>query len=153
MGWSYGGYMTAWTVTQTDRFKGAVVGAGITETISMWGTQDIVQVFEAYFGGGPYEAGRWEVYQRSNPLAFVTNATTPTLIIHGANDPRVPPNQARPFFRALRANGVETKLVWLPRTGHGPREPGLQFETARNQKEWLDQWIRKRPDISASDEE
>ena len=144
MGWSYGGYMTAWTVTQTSRFKAAVAGAAITENIAMWGTQDIQHVFEAYFGGGPYEPGMWEVYQKSNPLAFIENATTPTMILHGENDPRVPPNQARIFYRGLLANGVQAKLVWLPRTGHGPREPGLRYETARHQKEWMDQWIRKR---------
>jgi dipeptidyl aminopeptidase/acylaminoacyl peptidase len=144
MGWSYGGFMTAWTVTQTSRFKAAVAGAAITENIAMWGTQDIQHVFEAYFGGGPYEPGMWEVYQKSNPLAFIENATTPTMILHGENDPRVPPNQARLFYRGLKANGVEAKLVWLPRTGHGPREPGLRYETARHQKEWMDQWIRKR---------
>ncbi|MDH5643123.1 MAG: S9 family peptidase [Gemmatimonadota bacterium] len=142
MGWSYGGYMTAWTVTQTDRFKAAVAGAAITENIAMWGTQDIVHVFEAYFGGGPYEPGQWEIYQRSNPLAFIERAVTPTLILHGQNDERVPPNQARIFYRALKANGVDTELVWLPRTGHGPREPGLRYETARRQKEWMDRWIR-----------
>jgi dipeptidyl aminopeptidase/acylaminoacyl peptidase len=145
MGWSYGGFMTAWTVTQTSRFKAAVAGAAITENIAMWGTQDIQHVFEAYFGGGPYEPGMWEIYQKSNPLAFIEQATTPTMVIHGANDPRVPPNQARIFYRALQANDVETKLVWLPRSGHGPSEPGLQYETARNQKEWMDLWIRQRP--------
>lgn len=145
MGWSYGGYMTAWTVTQTSRFRAAIAGAAITENIAMWGTQDIQHVFEAYFGGGPYEPGMWDVYQKSNPLAYVRQATTPTMIIHGENDPRVPPNQARIFYRALRANGVDTKLVWLPRSGHGPSEPGLQYETARNQKEWMDLWIRQRP--------
>lgn len=142
MGWSYGGFMTAWTVTQTSRFQAAVAGAAITENISMWGTQDIQHVFEAYFGAGPYEPGMMEVYQKSNPLAFIENATTPTMILHGANDPRVPPNQAMTFYRGLKANGVDTKLVWLPRTGHGPREPGLRYETARHQKEWMDQWIR-----------
>ena len=145
MGWSYGGFMTAWTVTQTSRFKAAIAGAAITENIAMWGTQDIQHVFEAYFGGGPYEPGMWDVYQKSNPLAFIEQATTPTMIIHGANDPRVPPNQARIFYRGLKANGVDSKLVWLPRSGHGPSEPGLQYETARNQKEWMDLWIRQRP--------
>ncbi|MGH7444264.1 MAG: prolyl oligopeptidase family serine peptidase [Longimicrobiales bacterium] len=142
MGWSYGGYMTAWTVTQTDRFKAAVNGAGITEPIAMWGTQDIIQVFEGYFGGDPYDDGRWQVYQASSPLAHVRNVTTPTLMIHGRNDARVPPNQAQIFFRSLRALGVPTELVWLPRSGHGPSEPGLQFETALRQKQWMDRWIR-----------
>jgi dipeptidyl aminopeptidase/acylaminoacyl peptidase len=136
--------MTAWTVSQTHRFKAAVAGAAITENIAMWGTQDIIHTFEAYFGGSPWEPGRWEKYQRSSPLAHLKNASTPTLIIHGRNDPRVPPNQAQIFYRALRALGVPAELVWLPRTGHGPSEPGLQFETARRQKEWMDRWIRKK---------
>ena len=151
MGWSYGGFMTAWTVTQTSRFKAAVAGAAITENIAMWGTQDIQHVFEAYFGAGPYEPGMWDVYQKSNPLAFIENATTPTMILHGENDPRVPPNQALIFYRGLKANGVETKLVWLPRTGHGPREPGLRYETARHQKEWMDRWIRMKLSVPITD--
>jgi dipeptidyl aminopeptidase/acylaminoacyl peptidase len=142
MGWSYGGYMTAWAVTQTDRFRAAIVGAGITENISMWGTQDIPHVFEAYFGGGPYEVDRWEVYTRSSPLEGIRNVTTPTLLIHGENDARVPPNQALIYFRALQALDIPTELLWLPRTGHGPSEPGLQYETVRAQKEWMDRWIR-----------
>ena len=146
MGWSYGGYMTAWTVTQTDRFKAAVNGAGITEPIAMWGTQDIIQVFEGYFGGHPFEDARWEVYQKSSPLANVRNVSTPTLMIHGRNDQRVPPNQAQLFFRSLRALDVPTELIWLPRTGHGPSEPGLQYETALRQKQWMDRWIRGQRD-------
>lgn len=146
MGWSYGGYMTAWTVTQTDRFRAAVVGAGITEPISMWGTQDIIHTFEGYFGGGhPWAEGRWAEYQESSPLASVQEVSTPTLVIHGRNDPRVPPNQGQIFYRALRALGVPTALVWLPRTPHGPSEPGLQYETARLQKAWMDHWVRGRP--------
>jgi dipeptidyl aminopeptidase/acylaminoacyl peptidase len=142
MGWSYGGYMTAWAITRTDRFRAAIVGAGITENISMWGTQDIPHVFEAYFGGGPYEPERWEVYTRSSPLEGIRNVSTPTLLIHGENDARVPPGQAQIYFRALRALHVPSELLWLPRTGHGPSEPGLQFETIRWQKKWMDRWIR-----------
>jgi dipeptidyl aminopeptidase/acylaminoacyl peptidase len=151
MGWSYGGYMTAWTISQTDRFKAAVVGAGITEAIAMWGTQDIVNVFEAYFGGSPWDQGQWEVYQKSSPLAHMRNAKTPTLIIHGRNDPRVPPNQAMILYRTLKALNVPTELMWLPRTGHGPSEPGLQYETARAQKEWMDRWIRRKGAKAAAD--
>ncbi len=143
MGWSYGGYMTAWIISQTNRFKAAVVGAGITEAIAMWGTQDIINVFEAYFGGNPWEAGEWDVYQKSSPLAHMRNAKTPTLIIHGRNDPRVPPNQAMILYRSLKALNVPTELLWLPRSGHGPTEPGLQYETAKAQKDWMDRWIRR----------
>jgi len=151
MGWSYGGYMTAWTISQTDRFKAAVVGAGITEAIAMWGTQDIIHVFEAYFGGSPWADGAWEAYQKSSPLAHMRNAKTPTLIIHGRNDPRVPPNQATILHRTLRALNVPTELMWLPRTGHGPSEPGLQYETAKAQKEWMDRWIRGRDKPTTED--
>jgi dipeptidyl aminopeptidase/acylaminoacyl peptidase len=143
MGWSYGGYMTAWTISQTNRFKAAVMGAGITEAIAMWGTQDIIDVFEAYFGGSPWEPGEWDVYQKSSPLAHMRNAKTPTLIIHGRNDPRVPPNQAMILYRSLKALNVPTELMWLPRSGHSPTEPGLQYETAKAQKEWMDRWIRR----------
>lgn len=151
MGWSYGGYMTAWTISQTNRFKAAVVGAGITEAIAMWGTQDIINVFEAYFGGNPWEAGEWEVYQKSSPLAHMGNAKTPTLIIHGRNDPRVPPNQAMILYRSLKALNVPTELMWLPRSGHGPSEPGLQYETAKAQKSWMDRWIRGKTAKPAAD--
>ena len=142
MGWSYGGYMTAWTISQTNRFKAAVVGDGITEPIAMWGTQDIVGVFEAYFGGGPWEPGEWDLYQKASPLAHMRNAKTPTLIIEGKNDERVPPNQAMLLYRTLEALGVPSELMWLPRSGHTPSEPGLQYETAKAQKDWLDRWIR-----------
>jgi dipeptidyl aminopeptidase/acylaminoacyl peptidase len=151
MGWSYGGYMTAWTISQTNRFKAAVVGAGITEPIAMWGTQDIVGVFEAYFGGSPWDPGEWDVYQKSSPLAHLRNANTPTLIIQGKDDPRVPPNQAMLLYRSLKALGVATQLMWLPRTGHSPTEPGLQYETAKAQKDWMDRWIRGKK-AGAADE-
>src|SRR5574341_898409 len=152
MGWSYGGYMTAWTISQTDRFKAAVVGAGITEAIAMWATQDIIHVFEAYFGGAsPWADGAWEVYQKSSPLAHMRNAKTPTLIIHGQNDPLVPPNQAMILYRSLKSLNVPTELLWLPRTGHGPSEPGLQYETAKAQKDWMDRWIRHKPVKPAAD--
>jgi dipeptidyl aminopeptidase/acylaminoacyl peptidase len=151
MGWSYGGYMTAWTISQTNRFKAAVVGAGITEAIAMWGTQDIINVFEAYFGGSPWDPGEWDIYQKSSPLAHMRNAKTPTLIIHGKNDPRVPPNQAMLLYRSLKALNVPTELMWLPRSGHGPTEPGLQYETAKAQKEWMDRWIRNKTAKPAAD--
>jgi dipeptidyl aminopeptidase/acylaminoacyl peptidase len=151
MGWSYGGYLTAWTISQTNRFKAAVVGAGITEAIAMWGTQDIINVFEAYFGGNPWETGEWDVYQKSSPLAHMRNAKTPTLIIHGRNDPRVPPNQAMILYRSLEALNVPTELMWLPRSGHGPTEPGLQYQTAKAQKDWMDRWIRGKAVKPAAD--
>ena len=141
MGWSYGGYMTAWVVTQTDVFKAAVVGAGITENISMWGTQDIPHTFEAYFGGGPYEKGMMEIYLKLSPLSHIRQAKTPTLILHGANDQRVPTGQASLFYRALKANKVPTHLVWYPRSGHGPREPNLRLDVIKRQAAWFSKYL------------
>jgi len=80
MGWSYGGYMTAWTVTQTTRFRAAAVGAGITNHVSMYGTQDIPSVYEDYFGGAPWDVP--EVYAKSSPIQFARNIQTPTLLLH-----------------------------------------------------------------------
>jgi dipeptidyl aminopeptidase/acylaminoacyl peptidase len=146
MGWSYGGYMTARAVTQTDRFKAAVAGAPITDLLANWGSAEanVHLMIQDYYLGGPYQPGRWKLYQRSNPMPSVTRVTTPTMVIHGTNDRTVPIEQGRMFFRALRANGVPTKLVWLPRTGHWPGEPGIAYEAVRHQKEWFDRWVRGR---------
>lgn len=135
MGWSYGGYMTAWTVTQTNRFKAAAVGAGITNTVSMYGTQDIPRVFEDYFGSKPWEDPA--TYSKSSPMQFVKNVKTPTLILHGENDPRVPPGQAQEFYRALKDLGVDTKLVLYPRMPHGPNEPKFTLNIMEQHLEWV----------------
>jgi dipeptidyl aminopeptidase/acylaminoacyl peptidase len=140
MGWSYGGYMTAWTVTQTHRFKAAAVGAGITNTVSMYGTQDIPSVFEDYFGGTPWS--RPEVYSRTSPLQFIANARTPTLLLHGENDARVPPGQAYEFYRALKRQGVPTRLIVYPRMPHGPREPKFQLHIMEQHLEWVEKYLR-----------
>jgi len=136
MGWSYGGYMTAWAVTQTTRFKAAAVGAGITNTVSMYGTQDIPGVFEDYFGGTPWNQPA--VYARSSPLNFVHRVKTPTLILHGENDARVPPGQAQEFYRALKRQGVPTRMILYPRTPHGPREPKFQLHIMEQHLEWVE---------------
>jgi dipeptidyl aminopeptidase/acylaminoacyl peptidase len=140
MGWSYGGYMTAWTVTQTARFKAAAIGAGITNTVSMYGTQDIPSVFEDYFGGTPWD--RSDVYARSSPLEFVSHAMTPTLLLHGEQDARVPPGQAYEFYRALKRRGVPAKMVLYPRTPHGAREPKFVQHIMEQHLEWVDQYLR-----------
>jgi dipeptidyl aminopeptidase/acylaminoacyl peptidase len=140
MGWSYGGYMTAWTVTQTSRFKAAAIGAGITNTVSMYGTQDIPSVFEDYFGGTPW--GRPEVYAKSSPLEFIARARTPTLLLHGEQDARVPPGQAYEFYRALKRQGVPAKMVVYPRTPHGPREPKFVQHVMEQHLEWVDKYLQ-----------
>ncbi len=140
MGWSYGGYMTAWTVTQTTRFKAAAMGAGITNHVSMYGTQDIPSVYEDYFGGTPWEQPA--VYAKSSPMNFIAGAKTPTLILHGEQDARVPIGQAFEFYRALKKLGVETKMVTYPRTPHGPNEPKFTLHVMEQNLEWVEKHLR-----------
>lgn len=134
MGWSYGGYMTAWTITQTSRFKAAAIGAGITNHISMYGTQDIPSVYEDYFGGTPWDSK--DVYLKSSPIEYVSRVKTPTLILHGEQDDRVPITQAYEFHRALKRRGVEVKMIVYPRTPHGPREPKFLQHAAEQHLAW-----------------
>jgi dipeptidyl aminopeptidase/acylaminoacyl peptidase len=121
IGWSYGGYMTAWVVSQTTRFKAAMVGAGLTNMASMYGTNDIPNVLVTYFGGIPNK-DTMRLYTGRSAMSFVDNVQTPTLILHGANDERVPTGQAYEFFRGLKDRGKITELVFYPREGHGISE-------------------------------
>ncbi len=139
MGWSYGGYMTSWIVTQTDRFKAASVGAGVTNTFSMFGTTDIPEFMEAYFGGRPWEDS--ENYLRHAAVNYVENAKTPTLIQHGQEDRRVPLSQGEEFYLALKKVGVQAEMVVYPRQPHGIQEPKLVEDAMRRNLEWFNKWL------------
>jgi dipeptidyl aminopeptidase/acylaminoacyl peptidase len=138
-GWSYGGYMTAWTVTQTDRFKAASLGAGLTNLYSMYSQNDIPSVMEDYLGGAPWD--RREVYQKCSPMTHIKNANTPTLILHGQEDKRVPPPQAKEFYMGLKKNGVIVEWVLYPREPHGLREPKHQKDKMTREIAWFDKYI------------
>jgi dipeptidyl aminopeptidase/acylaminoacyl peptidase len=140
MGWSYGGYMTAWAITQTTRFKAAAVGAGITNTVSMYGTQDIPSVFEDYFGGTPWE--KPAVYAKNSPMEFITRVKTPTLIQHGEADPRVPVSQGYEYYRALKKLGVPVRMVVYPRMPHGPDEPKFTLHIMQEHLDWAEKYLR-----------
>jgi len=121
IGWSYGGYMTAWTITQTRRYKAAMVGAGLTNMWSMYGTNDIPSTLIGYFGGIA-DKETLPLYVNRSAMTHIDNVTTPTLILHGANDDRVPVGQAQELFRGLKDRGKATDLVFYPREGHGINE-------------------------------
>jgi dipeptidyl aminopeptidase/acylaminoacyl peptidase len=129
MGWSYGGFMTSWIITQTDRFKAAAVGAGVTDLVSFTGTTDIVGFIPSYFEGEMWE--RNESYRAHSAMFHIGNAVTPTLILHGENDQRVPIGQGYELYNALKRMGVEVQMVTYPRTPHGPREPKLLMDTMK----------------------
>ena len=136
-GWSYGGFMTSTIVTKTDRFRAAVVGAGVTDLMSMAGTCDIPDFNRSYFGAWPWEDAA--VYVDHSAVMHAGNVKTPTLIVHGAADERVPTSQGWEFYSALRKVGVPTDLLLLPRQPHGPREPKL----LKTVQEWHLDWINR----------
>jgi len=122
-GYSYGGYMTAWTIGQTDRFKAAVCGAPCFDLESMYGTSDISHVFgELQWGGQPHESTEW--YAAHSPSTFAHRATTPTLIIHGEADERCPIGQGEQMFIALKKADCEVEFARYPGAAHGFRRAG-----------------------------
>jgi dipeptidyl aminopeptidase/acylaminoacyl peptidase len=140
-GWSYGGYMCSWTITQTTRFKAASCGAGLTNLVSMYGTNDIPGTLDDYFGGGPYDPGRAAAYWSASAMAHVSKAKTPTLILHGAVDDRVPPSQGQELYLGLRKLGVPTEFVTYPREPHGFREPNHQLDKVEREITWFERWL------------
>jgi dipeptidyl aminopeptidase/acylaminoacyl peptidase len=141
MGWSYGGFMTSWVVTQTSRFKAASVGAAVTNPYSFYGLTDIPEFMEAYFGGKPWEEST--DYLRHAAVHHAGSAETPTLIQHGAEDRRVPLAQGEAYYRALKKSGVTVEMVIYPRAPHGIREPKLIRDAMVRNEVWFDQWLSK----------
>ena len=139
MGWSYGGFMTSWTITQTMRFRAASVGAGVTNLMSFNGTSDIPSFIPDYF-----DAEFWDdldIYRQHSAMFQVKGVTTPTLIQHGDKDVRVPLSQGRELYNALKRQGVETQLVIYPRQPHGPNEPRLILDVMQRNLDWFDCWV------------
>ena len=120
-GWSYGGYMTMWTVTQTNRFRAAVAGAGIANWQSYYGQNLIDQWMIPYFGASVYADPA--VYEKSSPMKFINAVKTPTLIVVGDSDAECPAAQSQEFWHALKTLGVKTKLVIYENEGHHFRNP------------------------------
>lgn len=139
MGWSYGGYMTSWTITQTKRFKAASVGAGVTNLMSFTGTADIPSFLPDYFGGEFWN--KLDAYRAQSAMFQVKGVTTPTLIQHGERDERVPLSQGQELYNALKRQGCETKMIIYPRTPHGIEEPRLLLDCMTRNLEWFDQHL------------
>jgi dipeptidyl aminopeptidase/acylaminoacyl peptidase len=119
-GWSYGGYMTMWAVTQTNRFAAAVAGAGIANWQSYYGENSIDEWMLPYFGASVYDDPA--VYAKSSPITFIKNVKTPTLIVVGDRDGECPAPQSYEFWHAIKAQGVTTKFIVYPGEGHHFRE-------------------------------
>ena len=142
-GWSYGGYMTMWAVTQTHRFSAAVAGAGIADWRSYYGENDIDQWMIPFFGASVYDDPA--VYARSSPIDYIKNVRTPTLVVVGDRDGECPAPQSFEFWHALKALGVTTQLVVYPDEGHEISQPAHRRDIIRRQLSWFDQYLKPGP--------
>jgi dipeptidyl aminopeptidase/acylaminoacyl peptidase len=140
MGWSYGGFMTSWVITQTHRFKAASVGAGVTNLMSFIGTADIPSFIPDYFEGQPWE--KLDIYRAHSAMFNAKGVTTPTLIQHGEADERVPISQGYEFYNALRVQNVPVRMIVLPRMPHGPNEPKMVLKAKQTNLEWFEKYLR-----------
>jgi dipeptidyl aminopeptidase/acylaminoacyl peptidase len=138
MGWSYGGYMTSFAVTKTDRFKAASMGAGVSNMISMM-TTDVNHYLAAHMAGEYWED--YDTYEKHSAIYHIGNVKTPTQVIHGENDVRVPFSQGQEFYIGLKRRGIDTEMIVLPRTPHGPREPNLLMEVSPRIISWFEKYI------------
>ncbi len=141
MGWSYGGFMTSWIITQTNRFKAASIGAPVTDLVSFTGTSDIPAFLPSYFGGEFWEEQLLEIYRERSPMTHVGRARTPALIQQGESDLRVPISQGYELYNALKRQGIPTRMVTYPRQPHGIREPRLLRDVAERNLAWMEQWL------------
>lgn len=139
-GHSYGGYMTMWAETQTDRFKAAVSGAGLSDWTSYYGENDIDEWMIPFFGASVYEDPA--VYAKSDPIRFVKNVKTPTLILVGDRDGEVPEPQSQEWWHALRTLGVPVQFVVYPDEGHAISKPQDQRDYQTRTLDWFDQHLR-----------
>ncbi|HEX6729177.1 MAG TPA: S9 family peptidase [Pyrinomonadaceae bacterium] len=146
MGWSYGGFMTSWIVTQTQRFKAASAGAPVTNLMSFNGTADIPAFIPDYFGGQFWEI--MDRYQKHSPMFNVKGVSTPTMIQHGEADVRVPIAQGYEFYNALKVKGVPTRMLVLPRQPHGPTEPKMQLAAMKANLDWFEKYLNGKKETS-----
>ncbi len=135
-GWSYGGFMTMFGVTQTTRFKAAVAGAGISDWKSYYGENSIDQWMIPFFGASVYDDPA--VYAKSSAIEYIKNVKTPTLVVVGDRDGECPAPQSYEFWHALRAEGVKTQLVIYPNEGHGFRDPAHRADVLTRALDWFE---------------
>lgn len=135
VGASYGGYMSSWTISQTDRFKAAVIGAAITDVPSFIRTTDVPDRFEDYLGTDP------RLWDRHSPMHYASNMVTPTLVWHGDGDIRVPLMQGRHLYTALLANGTPAEFVIYHGEAHGVRRREHARDLMERKIRWLEKWV------------
>lgn len=139
MGHSYGGFMTMWGVTHSQRFKAAVAGAGIANWISYYGQNGIDQWMIPFFGASAYDDPA--IYRQLSPIESIKVARTPTLVYAGERDVECPPAQSMEFWHGLKAMGVPTSLVIYDGEGHSIRKPEHQRDLRKRTIEWFGRYL------------
>lgn len=143
-GWSYGGFLTASALTQTGRFRAAVIGAGMVDLVGYALGHDSPGFLPAHFGGEVWEVV--DLLLERSPIVHAGQVTTPTLILHGEHDQRVPVWQGYEFYNALKRRGITTQMVIYPRTGHVPSEPKLLLDVMERILAWMEQYLKRGDD-------
>jgi len=150
-GWSYGGYMTFWILTQTDRFKAVSPGAGLTNIYSMYSQNDIQRYLRWFYSDkAPWDAT--DLYWDRSPMKYVKNVKTPVMIMHGQVDTRVPIAQAQEFYMALKEMNVPVDFVVYPRENHGFTEPRHNMDRVRRYVRFFAKYL-KTPVVTEPAEE
>ncbi len=138
MGWSYGGYLSAFMTTKTDRFKAVCVGAGTANRVTQYTNGDVHNMTRRYLGATPWDDP--DIYRQASPITYIKSAKTPTLIQHGEYDRRVPIAGAYELYQGLRDMGVETKMVMYP-GGHNPSKPRQARQIMEENLAWFNRWL------------
>jgi len=155
MGWSQGGYISAYLTTHDSaRFKAVSVGAGISDWMTYYVNTDITQFTRHYLKATPWDDP--EIYAKTSPITYIKNAKAPTLIQHGSTDQRVPPPNAFELYRGLQDVGVPSKLIiykGFEGVGHGPSKPKSSRAVMQHNLEWFDKYIFGESTSSTSQQE
>jgi dipeptidyl aminopeptidase/acylaminoacyl peptidase len=138
-GWSYGGILGGWTITQTNRFKAASLGAMVADWKSEYGTAFGFDVRLWYIGGSPWDNP--EGYVKESAYSYIKNVTTPTLLLHGEQDNIDPIGESMSFYQALKERGVKARFIRFPREPHGFREPHHQRTRDVEEIAWMEKYI------------
>jgi len=139
-GWSYGGYMTMWTVTQTKRFRAAVAGAGIANWQSYYGQNLIDQWMIPFFGASVYDDPA--MYEKSSPIHYIKNVTAPTLVVVGERDAECPAVQSFEFWHALKTLKVPTELIVYEGEGHHFMKPAHRIDMQDRMVGWFNKHLK-----------
>ena len=142
-GWSYGGFLSAWIATQTDRFKAVSPGAALTNLYSMYSTNDLQDYLSSFFDGSPWAEA--QNYRQHSPITYASDVRSPVLLMHGASDTRVPQEQSVEFYRALKDLGKDVSFVRFPREGHGLTEPRHLVDRLRRYAEFFGKHVGNPP--------